>query len=69
MANKIINIKPILNYMKTHKMSKTAFCKFCSISYSTLKNILINNVLNMGVDKIFKIAFAIKIHPKELFIH
>lgn len=67
--NKIINKQPILNYMKSQKLSKTAFCKLCKIGYTTLQKILDDNVLRMRIDKVFKIARVIKIHPKELFIH
>ena len=56
----------IKKFMIENKISKTAFCKMCKISYSTFKNIMANND-NFRILALFKIAKVIKIQVYQMF--
>jgi predicted transcriptional regulator len=53
------------NYLKDNKISKTRFCKLCSISPYTLKKILNNE--NYEISALFKIAKVIEIQVYQMF--
>ena len=61
-----INIQRIQSYIRENKMSKTAFCKKCNISYHTLQKILDNN-FNGNVVILFNIARVLNVSIKDLF--
>ncbi len=62
-----INIQRIQSYIRENKMSKTAFCKKCNISYHTLQKIF-NNTFNGNIIILFKIARVLDVAIKDLFI-
>ena len=55
---KRINTSIITDYMKANKMSKSAFCKACKIGHTTFDKIM-NQNLNIGITKLFKIGRVI----------
>ena len=61
-----IKIEIIENFINENKISKTAFCKMCKISPSTLKKIM-NKEDNFGIIALFKIAKVIKIQVYQMF--
>lgn len=62
-----LNTELIVGYMWRNKLSKTAFCKKCNISYSVLKKIL-NDQLNFGFSSVVKICRVIKVELKDIFV-
>ena len=56
----------IKKFIRDNKISKTAFCKMCKISPSTLKKIM-NKEDNYGIIALFKIAKVIKIQVYQMF--
>lgn len=62
----MIKTELIINYLNKEKLSKTAFCKKCKISYSTLNKIL-NNEENYNLIALFKIAKILNIRICEIF--
>ncbi len=60
---KFVKTELILEYIKTHNLSKTKFAKLCGLSYSTLIKLLDGN-MNLGIDVLFKVAkgMGIKTH-------
>lgn len=62
-----INTELIEKFMKDNNLSKTAFCKFCKIGITTFAKVMTGQ-RNMNLMCIFKIAYAMKVKPKELFI-
>lgn len=66
MINKEIKAELITVFMKTNKLTKTAFCKLCKISLSTLNSILANTE-NLKITALFKIARVINLQIYELF--
>lgn len=62
----IIKTELINNYLIENKLSKTAFCKLCKISVSTLNKILANDN-NIGTIALFKIARMLNIRICDLF--
>ena len=61
-----IKIEIIEKFIRENKISKTAFCKMCKISPSTLKKIM-NKEDNFGIIALFKIAKVIKIQVYQMF--
>ena len=61
-----IKIEIIKNFMIKNKISKTAFCKICKISPSTLNKIMTKGD-NFRIIALFKIARVIKIQVYQLF--
>ena len=65
MKNKI-NIEIIEKFIKENKISKTAFCKMCKISLSTLNKIMTNDD-SFRIIALFKIAKVIKVQVFQMF--
>lgn len=63
----MVKTELINNYINENNLSKTAFCKLCKISLTTLNNILANKG-NIRILAIFKISRAMKIKISELLI-
>lgn len=61
-----IKAEIFLDYMKKEGLSKSAFCKKCKISYTTLQKIL-NNDWNFGITALFRIARVIKVEVYQMF--
>lgn len=61
-----INVKIIVDYIKNNNMTKTAFCKTCKISVSTLNRVLAGE--NVKLISLAKIAKAINIQLYKLFL-
>lgn len=55
----------IENYLKENKITKTKFCKLCSISLCTLEKIINNK--NYRINALFKIAKVLKIQVYQMF--
>ncbi len=62
-----INVPLIETYIRKNKLSKTAFCKKCKISYLTLQKIYSDN-FNGNILVLFKIARVLKVGIKDLFV-
>ena len=62
-----LNTELIVGYMWRNKLTKTAFCKKCNISYSVLKKIL-NEQLNFRFSCVVKICRVLKIELKDIFV-
>ena len=61
----MVNTELIKDYIRTHNLSKTKFCKLCKIHPTTLKNILENK--NFVIKAIFKIANVLDVDICNLF--
>lgn len=61
-----IKVEIIEKFMKENKISKTAFCKMCKISLSTL-NKIIDKDDSFRIIALFKIARVIKIQVYQMF--
>lgn len=61
----MVNTDLIKDYIITHNLSKTKFCKLCKIHPTTLKNILENK--NFVISAIFKIAKFLDVDICNLF--
>ena len=61
----MVNTELVNDYMRTHNLSKTKFCKLCKIHPTTLKNILENK--NFVMSAIFKIANVLDVDICILF--
>ena len=61
----IFKTEIVENYLKENRMSKTAFCKLCGISPSTLTRVMNNK--NYRISALFKIAKVIKIEVPKMF--
>lgn len=61
----MVNTDLIKDYIITHNLSKTKFCKLCKIHPITLKNILENK--NFVIKAIFKIANVLDVDICNLF--
>ncbi len=55
----------IENYLKENKISKTKFCKLCSINPDTLMRIMNNE--NYRINALFKISRIVKIEVHKMF--
>ena len=63
---KVIKTELIENFIQTHKLSKTKFCKLCKMHPSTF-NKIIHNDYNFRIDALWKIAKAINVPIYQLF--
>ena len=56
----------ITNYLQEHKLSKTAFCKLCGVSLSSLNKLLANNY-NMRGTTFVKIVKRLGVKFEDMF--
>lgn len=61
-----INTKIIKDYMEQNNLTKKAFCKKAGISGYSLNKVFKGD-LNIDIVILFKIAFAMDIHIKDMF--
>lgn len=63
----IIDVQKIKNYIKEHNLSKASFCKKCGISPQSLNKVIRGSV-NVDIKLLFKIAWAMDLHVKDMFV-
>lgn len=63
----MIKTEVIKIYLKENELSKSAFCKKCKISFTTLKKVLEQDT-SYNLVALFKIAHVLKIRVCELFV-
>lgn len=66
MKTQMFNSKLIYNYMSENEIGKTAFCRQCKISVSTL-NKLLNNDFNVRTVALFRLSRVLKSRINDLF--
>lgn len=62
-----LNTELIVGYMWRNKLSKTAFCKKCNISYSVLTKML-SDQLNFGFNSVVKVCKLLNVELKDIFV-
>ena len=60
-----INLRLFEDFMITHNITKSKFCKLCNIQVSTYNRIVANK--NFKIVALFKISKVIKVHVCKMF--
>ena len=63
---KIINVERILDFLKVNGYSKKKFCDLSGVSIYYFNKVLNDDVLNLGINGLFKIAKAMDVDIVEI---